>query len=119
MQRRREHRYQVWESVVISLLDSPDGCHRSATVVDISKLGYRVLLGTPLVPGNKVLITLHSVAVFGVVRHSEAASDGAFTVGVEITKVAAASEACPSSLAFEADPIGWTRNRPFLGGAAA
>ena len=99
MQRRRGHRYEVWESVVISLLDSPDECHLSATIIDISKLGYRVLLGSPLVPGTQVLVRLHSVAIFGVVRHSEAANDGAFTVGVEISKVASASEACAGGLA--------------------
>jgi hypothetical protein len=99
MQRRRGHRYEVWESVVISILESSDGWHQSATIIDISKLGYRVLLGKALAPGTKVLVTLHSVAIFGVVRHSEAASDGAFTVGVEISKVAPAAEASAGSLA--------------------
>lgn len=117
MQRRREHRYQVWESVALTVLsggdrpragaplagpgDSPipvepgsvvapangkaQAC--AATVVDISRSGYRILSGLNLGAGTEVLITLHSVAIFGTVRHSEPAEDGVFTIGVEITNV--------------------------------
>jgi len=95
MQRRRERRYEVWESVVMSILDTHDECHRPATIVDVSKSGYRVLFGSALAPGTKVLTILHSVAIFGVVRHCEEAPPDAFTIGMEITKVVAASE--PSS----------------------
>ena len=117
MQRRREHRYQVWESVALTVLsggerhrtgavlagpgDSPVPAEpgsvvprdneaaqaRAATVVDISRSGYRVLSGLNLGAGTEVLITLHSVAIFGTVRHSEPAEDGVFTIGVEITNV--------------------------------
>jgi hypothetical protein len=93
LQRRRDHRYEVWESVVLSLVDSTGNGHQAATMVDVSKSGYRVLLGVALVPGTEVLTTLHSVAIVGVVRHCEQAGDDGFTAGVEITKVVAASAA--------------------------
>ena len=93
VQRRREHRYEVWESVVLSPVGVPGGGH-SATIVDISRSGYRVLSGIPLAPGTEILTTLHSVAIFGIVRHCEEASDG-FTTGVEIRRVVAAAEASP------------------------
>ncbi len=96
MQRRREHRYEVWESVVLSLSGSSDGCPRPATIIDISKAGYRVLSGMALAPGTEILTTLHSVAIFGVVRHcDEAAGDDAFTAGVEITRIVAMCEEWP------------------------
>jgi hypothetical protein len=91
MQRRRDHRYEVWESVVISLKGSEDAGRHAATMVDVSKSGYRVLVGLPLAPGTEVLTTLHSVAIIGVVRHCEESSNDAFTAGVEITQVVAAS----------------------------
>lgn len=62
-------------------------------MVDVSKSGYRVLLGLPLDPGTTVLTTLHSVALVGVVRHCEAAENDAFTAGVEITQVFAEAAA--------------------------
>jgi c-di-GMP-binding flagellar brake protein YcgR len=101
VQRRREQRYEVWESVVISLSGSADGNHRPATIVDISKSGYRVLFGTPLAPGTEILTTLHSVAIFGVVRHCQKAGDDTFTAGVEITRVVGESEALPPRTASQ------------------
>jgi len=74
---------------VISIVGSADAGHHAATMVDVSKSGYRVLLGLPLAHGTEILTTLHSVAIVGVVRHCEEAGNDAFTAGVEITKVVA------------------------------
>jgi len=68
-------------------------------MVDVSKSGYRVLLGQPLVPGTEILTTLHSVAIVGVVRHCEPTSNDAFTAGVEISQVV--SEAAPVACSLE------------------
>ena len=88
MQRRREHRYEVWESVTLSVLSgSANGQTRAATVVDISRSGYRILSGLNLEVGTEVLITLNSVAIFGTLRHCESADMDAFTSGVQITRV--------------------------------
>lgn len=87
MQRRRERRYEVWESVVLTVLDNPQAERCVATVVDISQSGYRVLAAVALPVGTEVLITLHSVGIVGRVRHCEEAGDGLFSAGVEITQV--------------------------------
>jgi hypothetical protein len=87
MQRRREQRYEIWESVVLTVLEPGQPGYVAATVVDISSSGYRVLSGTELAIGAEVLITLNSVAIVGRVRHCEPAEPDAFTAGVEITKV--------------------------------
>ena len=90
MQRRREHRYEVWESVTLSVLSgSANGQTRAGTVVDISRSGYRVLSGLNLEIGTEVLITLNAVAIFGTVRHCESAEFDSFTSGVQITNVVA------------------------------
>jgi hypothetical protein len=86
MQRRRERRYEVWESVVLTLLEEPER-HSAATVIDISPSGYRLLSAAELPAGKAVLITLNSVAIVGRVCHCEPAENGAFTAGVEITEV--------------------------------
>lgn len=88
MQRRRENRYEVWESVVLTVLDSAEPQHFAATVIDISRSGYRVLSTRELVAGVHVLITLHSVAITGHVRHCEPVDQDSFTAGIEITQVA-------------------------------
>lgn len=88
MQRRRERRYEVWESVVLTVLEKPEPRHRAATVIDISPSGYRVLTGIGLAVGTEVLITLNSVAIVGSVRHCKSAGHGSFAAGVEITEVA-------------------------------
>ena len=87
MQRRRESRYEVWESVVLRILDHWEPTHSAATVVDISHAGYRVLATKEVAAGTEVLITLNSVAIIGRVRHCEKAQEDSFTVGVEITDV--------------------------------
>jgi hypothetical protein len=99
MQRRRDHRYEVWESVVISIGDAAEARHQAATMVDVSKSGYRVLSGIPLEPGTEIVTTLHSVAIIGVVRHCEPTVNNAFTAGVEITQVVA--EEATAALSFE------------------
>ncbi len=87
MQRRREHRYEVRESVVLTAQDSAGKRHFAATIIDISKTGYRVLLGAELSVGTEVSITLHSVAIVGSVRHCERTKQDAFTAGVQITQI--------------------------------
>jgi hypothetical protein len=87
MQRRRERRYQVRESVVLTVLNVGQECRRPATLVDISRSGYRVLSGFNLKVGTEVLITINSVAVFGSVRHCEREGEDSFTAGVQITTV--------------------------------
>jgi hypothetical protein len=69
-------------------------------MIDISKLGFRVLLKSPLVPGAVVLTILHSVRILGIVRHCEKTCFGAFTVGVEITEVVPELQASPASSAL-------------------
>jgi len=88
MQRRRERRYEVWESVVLTVLEEPQARHSAATVVDISRSGYRVLSAVELVVGAEVLITLNSVAIVGRVRHCKPMKAASFAAGVEITEVA-------------------------------
>lgn len=87
MQRRRERRYTVWESVVLTVLAEPQTLPSAATVVDISRSGYRVLSTIPLKVGMEVLITLNSIAIVGRVRHCSAAAEDFFAAGVEITSV--------------------------------
>ena len=87
MQRRRDHRYEVWESVVLRRLESGQHLYSAATVIDISRSGYRVFSGVELAIGAEVLITLNSVAIVGRVRHCERAAPDSFTAGVEITNV--------------------------------
>lgn len=87
MQRRRERRYQVWESVVLTI-EEPHLRHCAGTVVDISSSGYRVLSAAVLTVGSEVLITLNSVAIVGRVRHCTPVGADSFAAGVEITEVA-------------------------------
>lgn len=87
MQRRREQRFDVWESVVLTVLGPAEARYSAGTVVDISPSGYRILSGTELAIGAEVLITLNSVAIVGLVRHCEPTESDSFTAGVEITKV--------------------------------
>jgi hypothetical protein len=87
MQRRREPRYQVSESVVLTILNAAEECRRPATLVDISRSGYRILSGLDLKLGTQVLITINSVAVFGSVRHCQREGEDSFTAGVQITNV--------------------------------
>ena len=86
MQRRRERRYQVWESVVLTI-EEPQLRHCAGTVVDISRSGYRVLSAAVLAVGTEVLITLNSVAIVGRVRHCTQVGDS-FAAGIEITEIA-------------------------------
>ena len=81
-------RYEVWESVVLTVLEKPEALHSAATVVDISRSGYRVLAAKRLMIGTEVLITLNSVAITGCVRHCEAGPENCFSAGIEITHVA-------------------------------
>jgi len=87
MQRRRERRYEVWESVVLTVLYGAQAEHRAGTLVDISHSGYRVLSAGALPVGTELLITLHSVGIVGRVRHCEEAGAELFSAGVEITQV--------------------------------
>jgi hypothetical protein len=91
--RRREQRYTVKESVVVSVLNTRENRPRPGTVLDISRSGYRVLSGLALSEGTEVLTTLNSVAIFGIVRHCELAGEDSYTTGVQITKVVPVSEA--------------------------
>jgi hypothetical protein len=94
MQRRGEQRYSVWESVVLTVLGKEQN-YSPATVVDISRSGYRILSGVNLEVGTQVIITLNSVAIFGAVRHCEPYDADSFTAGVHISRVAP-EEAQPS-----------------------
>ena len=87
MQRRREPRYQVSESVVLTVLNADQECRRPATLIDISRSGYRVLSGLDLREGTQVVITINSVAILGVVRHCEREGEDSFTAGVQISNV--------------------------------
>jgi PilZ domain len=87
MQRRRERRYEVWESVVATVPEPGEPRHCAATVVDISQSGYRILLARELAVDTEVLITLNSVAIVGRVRHCEPSGADTFAAGVEITGV--------------------------------
>jgi hypothetical protein len=87
MQRRRERRYEVWESVVATILDSGEPRHSAATVVDISQSGYRILSAMELTVDTEILITLNSVAIVGRVRHCEPSGPDTFAAGIEITGV--------------------------------
>jgi hypothetical protein len=87
MQRRRERRYTVWESVVLTIQE-PQLRHSAAMVVDISCSGYRVLSAMALAVGAEVVITLNSVAIIGRVRHCSPTGVDSFAAGVEITEVA-------------------------------
>lgn len=91
-EQRREPRYSVSEPVVVSALPAAQNHHHRATVLDISKTGYRVLLGLKFAEGTEVLTTLNSVAIFGIVRHCELATNDCYTMGVQITKVISAAE---------------------------
>lgn len=86
MQRRSEPRFSVWESVVLTVLGK-ERTYWPATVVDISRSGYRVLSGVQLEVGTEVVITLHSVIIFGSIRHCERHDEDSFTAGVQISKV--------------------------------
>lgn len=86
MQRRCEPRYSVWESVVLTVLGE-ERTYWPATVVDISRSGYRLLSSVELEVGTEVIITLHSVIIFGLVRHCEHQDADSFTAGVQISKV--------------------------------
>lgn len=87
MQRRREQRYEVWESVVLTVLEQPQSKPSAATIVDISRSGYRVLSAVSLAVGSEVLVTLNSVAIIGRVRHCKPSGLHSFIGGVEITAV--------------------------------
>ncbi len=120
MQRRSEHRYEVWESVVLTAQDSAGKRHFAATIIDISKSGYRVLLGAQLRVGTQVSITLHSVAIVGSVRHCERAKPDSFTVGVQITGVTGGVAEARTQLAIEprsSDASVLTSAQPTLGNA--
>ena len=87
MQQRQEERYEIWESVVLTVLQPGQPRYIAATVVDISSSGYRILATTELAMDAEVLVTLNSIAIVGRVRHCEPAEPDAFTAGVEITNV--------------------------------
>ncbi len=97
MQRRCEQRYSVWESVVLTVLGE-ERAYWPATVVDISRSGYRLLSGVQLEVGTEVIVTLHSVIIFGSIRHCERHDEDSFTAGVQISKVTS-EEDQPSDLA--------------------
>ena len=113
MQRRRERRYEVSESVVLKILGQAGPEYAAGTIMDISRSGYRVVSGTKLAVGTEVLTTLHAVAIIGRVRHCEPFQSDSFTIGVEITRVvgAIASRAIAAHRSddlanFHASPIG-------------
>jgi hypothetical protein len=87
MQRRREQRYDVWESVIVTILDEPECRFNAATVVDISRSGYRMLSSLDLTVGKEVLITLNSIAIIGRVRYCNPMDSDLWSTGVEITAV--------------------------------
>ena len=91
MQRRRERRYEVWESVVLTVLGPAESRYSAGTVIDISPSGYRILSTIELAIGAEVLITLNSVAIVGRVRHCQPEELNSFTAGVEITQVISGS----------------------------
>jgi PilZ domain len=99
MQRRREHRYEVWESVVLTVFDDAGNSYSAATVIDLSTSGYRILASRHVDVGSRVLITLNAVAIAGVARHCEHADADSFTVGVEITEVSGGVAECRSAVA--------------------
>ena len=101
MQRRRERRYSVWESVVLTI-PGVEAVYRPATVVDISRSGYRILSGANLPVGTEVIITLNPVVIFGCVRHCEPYDGDTFTAGIQISKVSSEHE-MPWSLPSSAE----------------
>lgn len=95
MQRHREPRYNVWESIVLMLIEGTEAKYSAATLVDISRTGCRVVSVLDLAVGAEVLFTLNSVAIAGRVRHCKPAADS-FAAGVEITSVSGGVAAPPS-----------------------
>src|SRR5579863_3777290 len=87
MQRRREPRYRVSESIVLSMIEGREAKYSAAMLVDISRTGCRIVSALELAVGAEVLFTLNSVAVAGRVRYCESAADS-FAAGVEITNIA-------------------------------
>ena len=105
-------RYEVWESVVLTVLEKPEALHSAATVVDISRSGYRVLAAKRLMIGTEVLITLNSVAITGRVRHCEAGPENCFSAGIEITHVAGGVAAPVQVGGRQPDALWGWRNEP-------
>jgi PilZ domain-containing protein len=68
-ERRREHRYPCNDPVEVRIL--PDGGQRvPATLLDVSKSGLRLQIGTALLKGAEIEILLpKQIAIFGKVRH--------------------------------------------------
>lgn len=86
MESRHEPRYHSrGEAVVVSVLNSPQECRGSGTLLNISKSGFSVALQLPLAPGTEVLVVLNRLGIFGTVRRCQGSEGEGFTIGAEIT----------------------------------
>jgi len=85
--RRRENRYSVSESVVVTVFKKPVTCYKPATLLDVSRSGFRIVVGLELVRETAVMITLNAIAIFGHVQYCRPSSDECFVVGVRILEI--------------------------------
>jgi hypothetical protein len=92
MERRSERRYSVYESVVLGVLGAPEVEYHTATLIDVSSSGFRLVSGLSLNVGTEVLVTLGSVAIFGTVCHCTAHPGESFTTGVRIDRIEPTAE---------------------------
>jgi hypothetical protein len=93
VERRCEHRFRVCEAAALSVLNPADPYHESIVLLDVSRSGFRAATERGLARGTEVLVTIGSLAVFGIVRHCEPIGEGgSYIVGASITDVMSTSE---------------------------
>jgi len=87
--KRREIRYPTNDQAEVRMLPS-SGEHLAATIVDISKSGLRLELGSTLLKGSRVEITTspRKLIIFGEVRYCRRVG-GIFNAGILIEGVVA------------------------------
>ena len=99
IEKRREARYPTNDSASVDVKGG--GAPLTGTVLDVSKSGLRLRLGTAINKGAEVKITLQrNVVIYGQVRHSRRAEAG-FDVGIAIHEMSENGE--PASAHIEDD----------------
>ncbi len=87
MDNRQEHRYPVWEPVILSIGDGQIDIHRSAHLIDISKSGLCVVTDLQIKAGTKIHVALGHLSMEATVTHCNRHGLDMWALGAEISSL--------------------------------
>ena|SRR5437899_12803660 len=85
--RRTEPRIQAAGTAELTIFDGGTFTKLTATIVDVSKSGFQVVLNRPLEPGIPIGLRLRTALVFGNVDNCRPNEHGGYRVGILTTSV--------------------------------